>query len=196
MGGSWAAASRRPRSGPARRACPARKPLLPCKVGHGGAELPAGALALCGRWRPAWYRVARQLVVATVPALVHPLLRVARYSRHCASLKGSPLCPLGGLLPHFSAPVLRIAQRVSASECAARSCALALAHARRDASAPFLVCKNSESPPRPILEEELFAFLRAASARLALPSCCLALHLTCPDAIQLFESCPCLAHLA
>ena len=101
--------------GPCKTRMSCAKPLLPCKVGHGGAELPAGDLALCGRWRPDWFRVARHVVVDTVPALVHLLLRVARCSRPCASVKGR--CPwvLGGLLPHFSAPVLRIAQRVSAS---------------------------------------------------------------------------------
>ena len=162
--------------------CTAVVPALlgTCATGHGTRQNDrTRASLLCARAR------------------IAPLLLRAAHARAPALQRGA-VCstPLGELLPHFSAPARQRAQRVRVSNRAARFCALALAYARRDASAPLPVGKNSENLPRPTLEEELFCSLQAASVCSASLACCLTLRLACPDANRLSESCPCLAHLS
>ena len=173
--------------------------LLCCICDSDSAALPsfphfsAPALLAAARVRT----IARALRFCALALAIAPLLLRAAHAR-APALQGGAVCstPLGELLPHFSAPARQRAQRVRMSNRAARFCALALAYARRDASAPLPVGKNSENLPRPTLEEELFCSLQAASVCSASLACCLTLRLACPDANRLSESCPCLAHLA
>ena len=148
-------------------------------------------------WRPVWYRVERPRVDASTPYQL-PLADARRAllaSLHF-TVHGQSAPSWEALLPHFSAPALQRAQRVRMSKRALRFCALALAYARSDASTLLQVGKISENVPRPTLEEELFDFLRAASACSALLACCLALQLGCPVAEPIHGSCPCTADLA
>jgi hypothetical protein len=172
-------------------------PSCPGQSGMGALSFVGLWLESPDCWRPVWYRLTRPRVDASTPFQLPPadacraLLASLHFTAHEQSASYWE-----ALLPHFSAPALHIAPRVSSGECTLLFCALALAYARSDASTLFPVGKHSENLPRPTLQEELFDFLRAASACSASLACCLALRLACPGANRLSESCPCLAHLA